>query len=119
MRTAIVATVLFGLLLASVPPAPAGEVAVRRHRQHVRPELYLDLPLDYDTAVIFPFGGSHHAVPGVVSIDRQPYRCLAHERAFRERIHFVVHLRREHGLADDQIPAAVVVDRGEVIYLGD
>jgi hypothetical protein len=118
MRTASVATCLLGLLLASVPSAPAGEVAVRRQR-HVRPDLFLDLPLDYDTAVIFPFGGSHHAVPGVVSINRQPYRCLAHERAFRERIHFVVHLRREHGLADDQIRAAVVVDRGEVIYLGD
>lgn len=120
MRFVIVVAGLGALLLASLAvSAGAGEVGIHRGRRAVRTDLFIDLPLEYSTEVVFPFGGSHHAVPGVVTINREPYRCLVHERRFRERGHFVAHLRREHGLVDDAIPSAVIVDRGEVVYLGE
>jgi hypothetical protein len=104
--------------LGAAATVPAGDVVLRRRHDGARPEIFLDVPLDYSTDVVFPFGGSHHAVPGVVSINRRPYRCLVHEREFRERAHFVAHLRIEHGLEDDAIPAAIIVDRGQAIFVG-
>jgi hypothetical protein len=115
-----VLTAAVALLLVGGAIAEAGDVIVRRHhRRHARPDLYLDMPLDYSTDVIFPFGGSHHAVPGVVSVNRAPYRCLPHERVFKARAHFVAHLRLDHGLTDETIRSAIVVDQGQAIYLGD
>ena len=104
-------------VLAGAAAAAAGDVVRRRHA--FRTDLFLDLPLEYSTDVVFPFGGSHHAVPGVVSINGAPYRCLVHERRFRARTHFVAHLRTGHGLTDDAIPSRVILDRGEVVYLGE
>jgi hypothetical protein len=119
----VVMRTLVGLLAlvvaaASAGPVLAGELGSHRDRRGVRTDLFLDVPLDHSTAVIFPFGGTHHAVPGVVAVNRAPYRCLVHDREFLERTHFVAHLRIEHGLHDDDIPAAVVVDHGQVVYLG-
>ncbi len=118
MRVWAVGVSLVALVLSS-HLAAAGEVAVHDGRHRARTEAFVGLPLEYSTDVVFPFGGTHHAVPGVVSINRAPYRCLAHERSFRERTHFVAHLRMAHGLIDDAIPSAVIVDRGEVVYLGE
>jgi len=118
MRFTIVVASLGAILLSSFV-ASAGEVGIRRGRRGVRPQVWVGLPLEYSTDVVFPFGGSHHTVPGVVTINRAPYRCLVHERRFRERVHFVSHLRMGHGLVDDDIPSAVIVDRGEVVYLGE
>jgi hypothetical protein len=120
MRTRVL-TAAVALMLVATAIAEAGDVAIRRrhHGHDARPDLYLDMPLDYSTDVIFPFGGSHHAVPGVVSVNRAPYRCLPHERVFKARAHFVAHLRLDHGLTDETIPSAIVVDQGQAIYLGD
>jgi hypothetical protein len=125
-RVRIFAATMALVLLGGAIAEAGGVIVKRRHRHHdrhdhrVRPELYLDMPLDdYSTDVIFPFGGSHHAVPGVVSVNRAPYRCLPHERVFRARAHFVAHLRLDHGLTDATIPSAIVVDQGQAIYIGE
>ncbi len=90
------------------------------HRGDPRTDLFVDVPLDYDTSVVFPFGGSHHAVPGVVTINRPaPYFCRPHERGFRTRAAFVEHLAVRHGLSDREIPGLVLVDRNQVRYVGD
>lgn len=106
------------VLAASLAPAHAGDRRRHEVRRGARTDLYLDLPLDYSTEVIFPFGGTHHAVPVVVAVNRAPYRCLPHDREFRDRAHFIAHLRVEHGLVDDEIPAAVIVDHGQAVYVG-
>jgi hypothetical protein len=106
--------------------APLGASELGNARQHAgeagggraRPELFVTVPLESSTGVVFPFGGSHHAVPGVVAVNRPPYVCVAHTRPFRERAAFVTHLRMQHGLADDDIPASVVVGGGQVRYVG-
>ena len=82
-------------------------------------ELFIEVPLDYSTGVVFPFGGSHHTVPGVVAVNRAPHLCVVHARAFRDRAGFVGHLRMRHGLVDAEMPGAVLVDGGQVRYLGD
>ena len=84
-----------------------------------RTDLFVAVPLEHDTRVVFPFGGSHHAVPGVVTINQAPYYCRAHDRSFRARATFVEHLAVQHGLSDREIPALVVVDHNQVRYVGD
>lgn len=85
-----------------------------------RAELFVEVPLVAPTpGVTFPFGGSHHQVPGVVAVNRAPYYCDAHAHAFRDRAAFVAHLRKRHGLRDAEIPQAVVVEGGQVHYVGD
>lgn len=36
--------------------------------------LFLDMPLNYDTSVVYPFGGEHRTTPGTVTITR-PSDC--------------------------------------------
>jgi hypothetical protein len=85
-----------------------------------RTDLFVEVPLDdHSTDVVFPFGGSHHQVPGVVAVNRTPYYCARHARGFHERAAFVGHLRTRHGLDDADIPRAVLVDGGQVRYLGE
>ena len=119
MRVAVVVAGAGALLLSSFVALDAGEVGINRGRLGAYPGVWVDVPLEYSTDVIFPFGGSHHAVPGIAAINGEPYRCRVHARRFRERTSFVVHLRTEHGLVDDEIPGAVILDRGEIVYLGN
>ena len=85
----LVAVVLVTLLATSAfAGGPAG------WRGDPRADLFVDVPLDYDTRVIFPFGGSHHAVPGVVTINRAPYYCRPHKLSFEARAAFVGEHRR-------------------------
>jgi len=108
------------VLVALTLPAEAGEGAPGRSQGNVRTDLFIEVPLDhYPTGVVFPFGGTHHVVPGVVAVNHAPYYCVPHARAFRERMKFVAHLRTRHGLEDADIPAAVLVDGGQVRYIGD
>lgn len=96
----------------SIAPGGRGHVGAR-------PDVFVDVPLDQPTpGVVFPFGGSHHQVPGVVAVNRAPYYCVPHKRAFRERMDFVAHMRTAHGLADDEIAGAVLVEHGQVRYPG-
>jgi hypothetical protein len=90
-----------------------------RHRGDVGTDLFVEVPLDYDTGVVFPFGGSHHAVPGVVTINKAPYLCRPHNLTFRERTAFVEHLGVKHGLSDREIPGMVLVEHNQVRYVGD
>jgi hypothetical protein len=100
--------------VAAPPPQ-----ATRNHAAG-RPDLFIEVPLDqYTPDVVFPFGGSHHQVPGVVAVNHAPYYCVPHQRAFRERADFVVHLRTRHGLTDDEIRRVVLVVRGQVRYVGN
>lgn len=108
--------VLLVLLLA--PQAVADDRA-RSYRGDPRTDLFIQAPLDYDTSVKFPFGGSHHAVPGVVTINKAPYFCRAHARSFRARGAFVEHLSVKHGLTDREIPTMVLVEGHQVRYVGD
>jgi hypothetical protein len=107
--------VVMAVLAAS---ASAGD-GPRRFRGDPRTELFLDVPLDYDTGVKFPFGGSHHAVPGVVTINQAPYYCRPHQLSFEERAAFVEHLSVKHGLTDREIPSMVLVEHNQVRYVGD
>ena len=109
------------LVLLVVTAADAGEVAIRRGRSHaVATDLFVNVPLDHDTSVVFPFGGSHHAVPGIAAINqRAPYYCRPHDLAFPDRAAFVEHLSVKHGLSDREIPAMVLVDHSQVRYVGD
>ena len=91
----------------------------RRHHGEAYTDLFIEVPLDHDTGVVFPFGGSHHAVPGVVTINRAPYFCRPHNLSFRDRAPFVEHLRVKHGLTDREIPGLVLVERNQVRYVGD
>ncbi|MEO6026080.1 MAG: hypothetical protein ABIR79_04355 [Candidatus Binatia bacterium] len=113
---------VFPLVLALMVAVPAlgGDVRMG-HRGDPRTDLFVDVPVDnYDTSVVFPFGGSHHAVPGVVTINQPaPYFCRPHEQGFRTRAVFVEHLAVKHGLSDREIPALVLVDRNQVRYVGD
>ncbi len=112
MRIALAIGVLSCLCGASVAGAGDGVRA--------RPDLFVTVPLESPSpGVVFPFGGSHHALPGVVAVDRPPYFCVAHARPFRDRVAFVTHLRTRHGLAPKQIPQSVVVDGGQVRYIGE
>jgi len=82
--------------------------------------LFVEIPLDrYSTGVVFPFGGSHHAVPGVVAVNAAPYYCAPHRRTFASRAGFVAHLRSTHGLDERDIPRTVLVEHGQVRYIGD
>jgi hypothetical protein len=118
MRSARLAVLL--VLAATTVAAAADPRVERRGRAGLRTDLFIEVPLDgYSTDVIFPFGGSHHTVPGVVAVNRAPYYCAPHARAFRERAKFVTHLRTKHDLADVEIPEAVLVDGGQVRYIGD
>jgi hypothetical protein len=111
--------VLAVLIVTTVVPALAGDARIGR-RGDPRTDLFVEVPLDYDTSVQFPFGGSHHAVPGVVTINaKAPYFCRPHERSFRTRSAFVEHLAVKHGLSDREIPKLVVVDHNQVRYVGD
>ncbi len=84
-----------------------------------RPEVWVGVPAAAPTpGVIFPFGGAHGPVPGAVTIDRAPYYCEAHAHAFRDRAGFLAHLRRQHHLTDDEAAKALVVERGQVRYVG-
>jgi len=95
-------------------PAPA----VRNHAAQ-RQDLFIDVPLDHYTPdVVFPFGGSHHQLPGVVAVDHAPYYCVPHKITFRERAEFIAHLRTQDGLTDDEIARALLVDHGQVRYPG-
>jgi hypothetical protein len=116
------AAVVVIVLLAGVAPArPQSKVPGAGHGHGGRrPDVFVDVPAEAPTpGVVFPFGGSHHQVPGVVSVNRAPYYCVPHKLAFRERLDFVAHLRTEHGLADDEIGNAVLVQHGQVRYPGD
>ena len=107
--------------MRSVPSAGAAPDAgapARSHGPHT--DLFVAVPLEGPTpGVVFPFGGSHHQVPGVVAVDRAPYVCMPHHLAFHDRAAFVAHLRRRHGLDDADIPRAVLVQGGQVRYVGD
>lgn len=106
------------ILIATVADARA-DGWFRRHHGDPRTDLFVEVPLDYDTSVVFPFGGSHHAVPGVASINHDPYYCRAHDRSFADRAAFVEHLGVKHGLSDREIPGMVVVRGDQVRYVGD
>ena len=106
------------LVMITAASAVAGDTG-RRHHGAARTDLFIEVPLDYDTGVVFPFGGSHHAVPGVVTINKAPYFCRPHNRAFRERAAFVEHLGVAHGLTDREIPGMVLVEHNQVRYVGD
>src|SRR4051812_35126840 len=110
----VVATSIMVLALATAAFAQSRPPPV------VRPEVYLDVPLAAPTpGVVFPFGGTHHAVPGVVAVNRAPYVCARHGRPFRDRAAFVEHLRRVHHLDDAAIGRDVVVRDGQARYVGD
>jgi hypothetical protein len=107
------------VMLAMVASVEAGEPQ-RRMRGDAQTELFVDVPLDYDTSVVFPFGGSHHAVPGLVTINQKaPYFCRVHDLGFSTRGAFIEHLGVKHGLTDREIPGLVLVDRHQVRYVGD
>jgi hypothetical protein len=82
------------------------------------PDLFLDMPLDYDTSVVYPFGGSHRNTPGTVTINRPAYYCTPHQQSFADRSDFVAHLRGTHGLGEDDIPDATLVQKGQLRYIG-
>jgi hypothetical protein len=81
-------------------------------------DLFLDVPLDYDTSVVYPFGGSHRNTPGTVTINRPAFYCVPHEQGFADRGDFVAHLRAAHGLGDEDIPDATLVQKGQLRYIG-
>jgi hypothetical protein len=103
-----------------VPETRASRQAGAAPQPHAgRTDLFVAVPLEGPTpGVVFPFGGSHHQVPGVVAVNRAPYFCTPHARAFHDRAAFVAHLRRRHGLDDADIPRAVLVQGGQVRYVG-
>jgi hypothetical protein len=112
MRSALTAMLLL---------CAAGTVLAGGGRRHgAETDLFVDVPLEAPSpGVVFPFGGSHHAVPGVVAVNRPPYVCTPHRRTFRERADFVTHLRRVHGLDDAALKERVIVTDGQVHYVGD
>jgi hypothetical protein len=115
MRIALAVVVL----LVTAAAAWADEPGWRRHGR-AETDLFVEVPLQYDTRVVFPFGGSHHAVPGVVTINKKaPYYCRPHKLSFHSRPSFVEHLSVKHGLTDQEIPSMVLVDHNQVRYVGD
>ena len=106
------------VVLMTVASATADDPR-RRPQDDARPELFIEVPLDYDTGVVFPFGGAHHAVPGVVTVNKAPYFCRPHNLSFRERAAFIEHLGVKHGLSAQEIPSRVLVERNQVRYVGD
>ncbi len=106
------------VMLTLAVSASAGERARRWHGDP-RADLFVEVPLDSETGVVFPFGGSHHAVPGVVTINQAPYYCRPHRQSFQDRAAFVEHLSVKHGLTDREIPGLVLVDHNQVRYVGD
>jgi hypothetical protein len=106
------------LVLMATAPAGADDVQ-RRHHGDARTDLFVEIPLDYDTRVVFPFGGSHHVVPGVATINKAPYFCRPHKLSFQDRAAFIEHLGVKHGLSDREIPSQVLVEHNQVRYVGD
>jgi len=103
--------------LPAPPSAPVSPAHAGRGGPH--PDVYVDVPLDHDSGVVFPFGGAHHAVPGVVGIDTDPYVCPVHHLTFRERAKFIEHLVTKHGLRPEDIPSRVLVEGSQVRYVGE
>jgi hypothetical protein len=111
---------IVAIVLAFALRADAHEPPGIPHAPSDAARLFVEIPLDrYSTDVIFPFGGSHHAVPGVVAVNAAPYYCAPHRRSFDSRAGFVAHLRRTHGLDEREIPRTVLVEHGQVRYIGD
>src|SRR5215475_5092603 len=98
---------LLALLLVLAAATIVGADDQHGHRHGVTTDLFVDVPLDYDTSVVFPFGGSHHAVRGVATINQAPYYCRPHDMSFEDRAAFVEHLSVKHGLTDREIPRLV------------
>jgi hypothetical protein len=104
------------LVLAAATFADAGDVG----GGVARPDLFVAVPLESDSGkVVFPFGGSHHTLPGVVAVNRPPFVCVSHATAFRDRSDFVTHLRTRHGLSDDEIRRGVIAGHGQIRYVGN
>lgn len=102
-----------------VAAQPADQTRPNAARQIPNTDLFIEVPLTAPSpGVVFPFGGSHHQVPGVVAVNRPPYYCVPHARGFRARAAFVEHLRTRHHLSDADIPQAVLVAGGQVRYVG-
>jgi hypothetical protein len=109
------------VLLACAAPAAADPVPPQVRRGLAvgeGPQLFLDVPLDYDTSVVYPFGGSHRNTPGTVTINRPAYWCAPDRLGFGDRAAFVAHLRVRHGVADEELPHATLVQPGQLRYLG-
>ena len=111
---------IVAIVLAFALPAHAQESQGTPRAPRGGAELFIEIPLkDYSTGVVFPFGGSHHTVPGVVTVNAAPYYCAPHRRSFADRAAFVAHLRKAHGLDERDIPRTVLVEHGQVRYIGD
>jgi len=108
-----------GVLIAALVAPPSAAAWPDGGSRDPRPEVWVGVPAVAPTpGVTFPFGGAHHEVPGVVAVNRPPYYCEVHAHAFRERSAFLAHLRRRHHLAEGEARPNLVVDDGQVRYVG-
>ena len=110
MRCLVVAAVLLAVALPVVADPP-----------NRRAEVDAIVPVPpYEHERLHYFGRRyHHLVPGTVTIGKTPYVCDLDEQLFRTQDDFVAHLRTVHRVPPESIPDRLLVDRGEVHFLGD
>jgi hypothetical protein len=86
-----------------------------------RPNVDVVVPVPpYEHERLHYFGRrDHHLVPGTVTINADPYVCDLDKKHFRDRDHFVDHLRRAHHVEPERIPDRLQVRDGQVHFLND
>ena len=112
VRLVVLALVLVAAVARGDGPDPTG----RR-----QPDVDVVVPVDpHEHERLHWFGRrGHHLVPGVVTIDREPYRCDVDKLRFRKEDEFVAHLRTAHGVPEEAIPGTLVVKDGLVHFVGE
>jgi hypothetical protein len=108
--------VLVGLAVLAAAAANAGE---RRGRRG--PDLDVVVPLvpEEHERVWFFDGRDHHAVPGTVTINADPYVCDRDGARFDDRDVFLFHLRSAHEVEPGRVPGLLQRRRGRLHFVGD
>ena len=95
------------------PKAPPGHAGGAR-----RPDVdvYVPVPSEEHERLHFFSQRPHHAIPGTVVVNRDPYACDAHRRTFATKASFLQHLERAHHVAPDRVADELLGDDDGVLH---
>jgi len=96
----------------------AGSRAADRLLRRGGLEIWLDLKEDHRSSLDFPAAGRYR-IPGVVAVNKLPYRCDLHHQDFASERTFAAHLRLVHKLPQRSLRGLLVVNDGQVHFAGD
>jgi hypothetical protein len=103
---------------SSAPATPSSPTNTTRGTGGPRVDAVVPIPPTEHERLHFFGRRDHHRVPGTVTIDKPPYVCDVDGERFTDRDAFVAHLRSRHRIASARIPDTLVVQDGQVHFLG-